>query len=244
MCSEQSVRFLLEATSCSLTDGIWTILQISFPSCRRLAGSVTVSRLTDGDVSAIYVEASDTSTPLSSRIPYTLICHCLNTVKYEAADSMVLALVIFSLWYIFLTIWNCLGQPLQEKITYPSIDWMDLLHLDQYGNIISSAVSTPPLNLSRSSITSGFILQPFGYSFLSPKSFLFGWLKKAWLAAYLDILVPEPGIYVGNWDHFLCILFLPSFPSLELTWKLNYSRSNYQVVDQSPDYYAFLMSLT
>jgi hypothetical protein len=67
--------------------------------------------------------------------------------------------------------------------------------------------------------------------------------KKAWLAAYRAILVPEPGIYVGKWAHFY-VLFLPSFPSLELTWKLSYSRGNYQVVDQSPDYYAFLMSLT
>lgn len=86
------MRFPLEATFCSLTGGIWTILQISFPSCRRLTGSINVSRLTDGGVGVIYVEASDTSTPLPSRIPYKLMS--LNTVKHEAADSMVLALVI------------------------------------------------------------------------------------------------------------------------------------------------------
>jgi hypothetical protein len=71
--------------------------------------------LVDVGVGAVYVEASDTSTPLSSRISYTLICHCLNAVKHDAVDSMVLALFILVCGIFFLTIRNCLGQPPEEK---------------------------------------------------------------------------------------------------------------------------------
>jgi hypothetical protein len=94
LCSEQSLRFPFDALFCALSGGIWTILHISFPSCRRLDGSVIVSWLHDDDVGAVYVAASDTSTPPSSHIPYMLICHCPNTVKRETVDSVVLALLI------------------------------------------------------------------------------------------------------------------------------------------------------
>lgn len=141
ICAEQTVHFLVFATSFSWFGAASAILRIFSPFCRQSAGSFTSGCFNGGCVCDVDIVSSD------QFLCYHSLLHPMLALSFSEHSPVWSPLCLspcpfyIDLWCIFCIMWNCSGWPFVAKITW--IRWSFSWDICSVGDIAPFCLPHP-----------------------------------------------------------------------------------------------------